>query len=136
MLFKDLLKGNKQKKNTTTDVVFQKTVCHTPWSVRTQEVEKSVSSWEEVEDSILGMMTDEDEFVVLSTGDVCHHVCYVQATQNEKGIIVQVGIEEGEKVRLVEKICSQKECMDIFREFFASARVERLEDYSPVEFFV
>lgn len=136
MLFKNWLKENKQKKRTATDVVFQKTVCHTSWNVRTQEVDQSVSSWDEVEGFILEMMADEDEFVTLTTGDVRHHICYVQAVQNEKGIIVQVGIEEGEQVRLVEKICSQKECMDIFREFYASSCVQGLEKYSPVEFFI
>jgi len=127
---------NKNRKTTTTEVVFQKTVCNVPWKVGTQETVCTVSTWQEIESYIRGMFADSDEFVTLTTGDALYHIRYVQATQSDKGIIVQLGIEEGEKTRLVEKECSQKECMDIFREFYNTQNVRERGKYKPVEFFI
>lgn len=127
---------DKQEKKLTTEVVFGKTICNVPRKVSTQEVERSVDSWEEVADYILDMFEDEDEFVVLTVGELLHQIRYVQAAQVSSGIIVQVGIEEGEQTRLVEKECTQEECMNIFREFYESALVQNLEEYTPVEFWV
>ena len=134
-----MFKKSSQNKKTpkTTDVTFKNTVCHVPWNVRTQEIDKSVFSWEEIEDCIFGIFADSDEFVTLTTGeDIPYHIRYVQATQCNEGIVVQVGIEEGEKTRLVEKVGSQKECMDILREFYNTLNVQDLEKYKPMEFFV
>lgn len=124
----------KQEKKLTTEVVFGKTICNVPRNVRTQEVDRPVDSWKEVAGYILDMFEDEDEFVVLIVGELLHQIRYVQATQVSSGIIVQVGIEEGEQTRLVEKECTQEECMNIFRVFYESALVQNLEEYSPVEF--
>ena len=124
----------KQGKKLTTDVVFGKTVCNVPRNLRTQEVDKSVDSWDEVADCILDMFEDEDEFVTLTVGELKHQIRYVQACQVSGGITVQVGIEEGEQTRLVEKMCTQDECMNIFREFYESAVVRNVEEYTPVKF--
>lgn len=126
----------KKEKKTTTDVLFGKTVCTIPWNVRTQEKDETVDSWEDAEDCILDMFGDEDEFVTLTTADARHNIRYIQACQGKEGIIVQAGIEEGEHTRLVEKVCLEEECLDIFEEFYHSANVQGLDQYKPVEFFI
>lgn len=82
---------------------------------------------------ILDMFEDEDEFVTLTVGELLHQIRYIQAAQTGSGIIVQLGIEEGEQTRLVEKECTQEECMNIFRVFYESALVQNLEEYAPVK---
>ncbi len=89
-----------------------------------------------VEDCILDMLDDEDEFVTLTVGEALHRIRYVQACQFPEGITVQLGIEEGGHTRLVEKTCTEKECLEIFREFYDTASVQNVEAYTPVEFFV
>lgn len=126
----------KQEKKLTTQVFFENSVCNVPRNVRTQEVDRSVDSWDEVMDYILDMFEDEDEFVTLTVGEVLHQISYVQACQADGGIIVQLGIQEGKKTRLVEKNCTQEECVDIFREFYRSASVQNVGQYQPVKFYV
>ena len=126
----------KKEKKTTTDVLFGKTVCNVPWNVRTQEKDQAVDSWRDVEDCILDMFADDNEFVTLTTADARYNIRYVQACPGKEGIIVQVGIEEGEHTRLVEKTCLEEECLDIFDEFYHFTTVQNLEQYKPVEFFV
>lgn len=128
--------NDKQGRKLTTEVVFGKTVCNVHRELKTQEIAHSVDSWDEVEDCIWDMFEDEDEFVVLTVGELLHQIRYVQASQIKDGIIVQLGIEEGEQTRLVEKKCTQEECLDIFREFYASASVQDVEKYTPVKFWV
>lgn len=126
----------KNKKKTTTDVTFQNTICNVPWNIRTQEQDHSVSSWEEIEDCILGMFSDSNEFVTLTAGNAPYHIRYVQAAQTDNGIDVELGIEEGDKTKLVGKDCSQRECMDVFQEFYHTLNVKEQEGYKPVEFFI
>lgn len=126
----------KEEKKTTTNVLFQKTVCNVPWNVRTQEVDKAVSSWEAIEDYLWEMFDDENEFVTLTTADARYNIRYVQATQADGEIVVQLGIEEGENTKLVEKMCTEEECLNIFQEFYTSVYVQDWETYTPVEFYV
>ncbi len=135
-MFGSFFKKTPKPKQTTTDVTFQNTVCNVPWNIRTQEQDCSVSSWDEIEDCVLGMFADADEFVTLTAGDAPYHIRYVQAAQTGEGIDVELGIEEGDHTRLVGKNCSQKECMDIIREFYQTLNVQNQEKYKPVEFFV
>jgi hypothetical protein len=126
---------NKSTK-TTTDVRFGKETCFFPRKIGTQSGERRVDSWQEVEDCLWDMFTDEDEFVTLTLAEIHHNIRYVQACQFQEGITVQLGVEEDDYTRLVEKTCSEAECMDIFREFYESSYVRDFEKYKPVEFFV
>ena len=128
--------NEKRDKKTTTDVLFKKTVCEVPWNLRTQEIDKPVSSWDIVENCLWEMFDDEEEFVTLTTADARYNIRYVQASQIDDGIIVQLGIEEGEHTKLVEKVCTEEECMKIFEEFYTSSFVQNWEKYTPVEFYL
>ncbi|MCI9612244.1 MAG: hypothetical protein HFH33_09505 [Eubacterium sp.] len=126
-----------QKAKTSTDVTFENKNFPTQNTVSTQTVtDQAVSSFQMVEDYLWDMFGDEDEFVVLTLADILHQIRFVQAAQIKNGLIVQLGIEEGDRIRLVEKECTREECMDIFREYYNSSYVRDVEKYQPVAFYV
>ena len=126
-----------QKAKTSTDVTFENKNFPTQNTVSTQTVtDQAVSSFQMVEDYLWEMFGDEDEFVVLTLADILHQIRFVQAAQIKNGLIVQLGIEEGDRIRLVEKECTREECMDIFREYYNSSYVRDVEKYQPVAFYV
>ena len=59
----------------------------------------------------------------------------MQACRGTDGIIVELGMEKESHTNLVEKICTEEECLEIFREFYDSTYVRDVEQYNPVEFF-
>ena len=126
-----------QKAKTSTDVTFENKNFPTQNTVSTQTVtDQAVSSFQMVEDYLWDMFGDEDEFVVLTLADILHQIRFVQAAQIKNGLIVQLGIEEGDRIRLVEKECTREGCMDIFREYYNSSYVRDVEKYQPVAFYV
>ncbi len=125
----------KKTQKTTTDITFENTTCNVPRNVRTQEIDQEVSSWEFVQDCILDMFEDGDEFVTLTIAEIKYGIRFVQACRGGDGIIVELGIEKENRTNLVEKICTEEECLEIFREFYDTTYVRDVEGYSPVSFF-
>lgn len=126
-----------QEKKLSTEVTFQKTECIAPKTISMQQItDHAISSWETVENCLLDMFEDADEFVVLTLEEIHHQIRYVQAAQIKEGIIVQLGIEEGDHTRLVEKECTKEECCEIFQKFYNSSYVQDVEQYKPVQFYV
>ncbi len=123
------------KRETTTDVTFENVICYGERTVETQEMKKINPSWDMVNECLWNMFEDEDEFVVLTVANAHDNIRYVQATQIPDGITVQLGIEEGEHTKLVEKPCTEGECRDIFYEFYHSSHVQNVGEYQPVEFY-
>lgn len=81
------------------------------------------------------MFVGVNEFVILTHAKAKNGVRYVQACLAGTKWIVQLGIEEGNATRLVEKSCfTSKECVDIFYLFYEFGTVENLEEYVPVQF--
>lgn len=124
------------KKQTTTDVTFGTVTCISPTTLGSQDGERHNVSWQQVEDGLEDVFGDSNQFLVLTLQEIRHNIRYVQATQCDEGIVVQLGIEKNNATRLVEKICSEQECIDIFREFYGSSFVKNIQEYKPVEFFV
>ena len=125
----------KKTQKTTTDITFENTTCNVPRNVRTQEIDQEVSSCEFVQDCILDMFEDGDEFVTLTIAEIKYGIRFVQACRGGDGIIVELGIEKENRTNLVEKICTEEECLEIFREFYDTTYVRDVEGYSPVSFF-
>lgn len=119
----------------TDDVKFGKVNCDEAY-VENQDGKSKADSWMTVADYIYEMFDDSDQFVILTLADIAYNIRYVQAVQVESGINVQIGIEEGGNTKLVEKICSEEECIDIFQEFYESSYVRDIEQYTPVKFWV
>lgn len=126
----------KSKKTTTTDITFGTVTCLSPTVLGSQNGELHNVSWDQVEDGLEDVFDDCDQFLVLTLQDIRHNIRYVQATQCDDGIVVQLGIEENNATRLVEKICSQQECIEIFKEFYGSSFVKNVQEYTPVKFFI
>lgn len=121
-------------KNENGEMLFEKTTCGVPHNIRTQTVDKAAKDWSEVLSLIENMFEDDDEFVTLTVGDARHNIRYVQARRQDGAVIVQLGIEDDKYTRLVEKLCGEEECVEIFREFYTSASVKDLDKYKPVKF--
>lgn len=126
--------SDNENRKTTTDITFGKVTCSESYA-ENQNGKRKADTWRTVEDMIYEMFDDADQFVTLTLNDIDYNIRYVQATQVNDGITVQLGIEEGEHTKLVEKICSEDECLDIFEEFYYSSAVSDIEEYKPVEFF-
>lgn len=115
-------------------MLFEKTKTERS-TVRNQCEEVSADSWE----AVLGFLDkllydDPSEFIVLSLAEITGSVRFVQSAWVAKGLTVQLGIEEENGTRLVEKICSEKECVEIFRRFYDTSTVENINEYSEVRF--
>ena len=60
---------------------------------------------------------------------------FIQSTQLKTGgITLELALETPQGTRLVEKDCTQQECLEIFREFYNTTSVQGVEQYTPVEF--
>lgn len=126
----------KPKKQTTTDVTFKTEPCPSPTVLGSQNGDLHNVSWQQVENGLEDVFDDSNQFLVLTLQKIRHNIRYVQATQCDDGIVVQLGVENNNTTKLVEKICSEEECIDIFKEFYNSSAVKNLQDYTPVKFFV
>ena len=108
---------------------------YTRSTVRTQHEEKDANNWQTVLNMVNYMLAEGgDEFVVLTLADIKYNIRYVQSAPVDDKFTVQAGIEEKNGTRLVEKLCSEKEVIDIFHEFFHTTNVSNIQDYSEVEF--
>ncbi len=87
-------------------------------------------------DSYLNCMFDDvDQFVTLTRAKADYGIRYVQACFAGTKLIMQLGIEKGNSTKLVEKTCSNsKECIEIFYLFYESGKVDKPEEYQPVQF--
>ncbi len=118
------------------EMLFEKTECGVPYKIHTQTIEREAKDWQDVLDHVSEMFDDADEFVTLTLGEARHNIRYVQAARKMRGdqIIVQLGIEDDKYTRLVEKLCGEEECVEIFWEFYSSSNVSDLDKYKPVKF--
>lgn len=114
-------------------MLFEKTKTERP-TVRNQCEEGSADCWETVLDFLNKMFDDPEDFVVLSLAEIKYNVGFVQAAQVGGWLTVQLGIEDENGTRLVEKLCSEEECVKIFREFYNTTNVANIDEYSEVKF--
>ena len=115
-------------------MLFGKPV-YTSSTVRTQFEEKPADKWETVLDCVNYMLDKGgDEFVVLTLVDIKYNIRYVQSAPVGERFTVQLGIEEENGTRLVEKLCAEEEVVEIFREFFNTTNVSGIDKYTEVEF--
>ena len=122
----------------TTDVTFEKTRCAVPYRLSTSEWERSISSWDEVEEALEKMQEGEVEFVILTVGEAPHGIRFIQTCPlpDREDVTVELSLEEGKsRSRLVEKDCSMEECIAIFRTFFHTTGVPDREEYKPMSFY-
>lgn len=78
---------------------------------------------------------DDEQFLTLSLEKPLYDgVYFVQAARvPDGGITVQLGIKESGGTRLVERITDEVTCARIMMDFLDTARVDGIEEYTPVK---
>ena len=90
---------------------------------------------EDLTDYLNCLFDEDDQFVTLTLAKAKDGVRFVQATFAGAKLIVQLGLEENNKTHLVEKVCDTgKECADIFYQFYDFGIIDRVAEYTPVQF--
>lgn len=103
-------------------------------TVRNQCEEADADNWETVLGFLNQLIDEPYEFVVLSLAETKSNIRFIQSAWVANGLTVQLGIEEENGTRLVEKLCSEAECVEIFRRFYDTSTVENINEYSDVKF--
>lgn len=129
-LFKKLFKPK------TTNVSFEKVARTGKAVLENQDGRINEFYHSEIIEYILKIIDDTQQFITLELSEAYYGVRYVQASVNDGKISVQLGLEDGDSTKLVEKICSQEECQRIFLDLFDYGYVNEVENYKPVQFFV
>ena len=126
-------KGNRKL---TSDVAFQN-VEYTGGSVLENFYDAPIQnpSWDEVLVRIRKMIDVNDEHVLLNLKQATYGVRYMQAASAPGGYDLQVGLEEGDQTKLVDKIVSEQELLDRFEIFYRYGYVDNLGEFKPVQFY-
>ncbi len=124
------------KPKTTSDVTFQR-VDYMAGSCLENFYDQPIDNptWEDVTARIRKMMDVNDEHVLLTLKQSVYGVRYMQAASAPGGYDLQVGMEEGDQTKLVDKIVDSKELFDRFEIFYRYAYVDNLGEFKPVEFY-
>lgn len=79
------------------------------------------------------MVSEPDEFIVLTSPDVINNVRFVQATKRgvDSGVELELGMSDGE---LLGRECGETEALSAFEEFFSGTYMPDLHKFAPVEF--
>ena len=121
-------KGNRKL---TSDVAFQN-VEYTGGSVLENFYDAPIQnpSWDEVLVRIRKMID-----VLLTLKQATYGVRYMQAASAPGGYDLQVGLEEGNQTKLVDKIVSEQELIERFETFYRYGYVDNLGEFKPVQFY-
>lgn len=128
-----LTKGGR---STTADVTFQR-VEYMDGSVLENFYDEPIQNptWDDVTARIRKMMDMNDEHVLLTLKQSVYGVRYMQAASAPGGYDLQVGLEEGNQTKLVDKIVGEQELFERFEVFYRYGYVDNLGEFKPVEFF-
>ncbi|MCR4655521.1 MAG: hypothetical protein K5770_04735 [Lachnospiraceae bacterium] len=126
----------RSNRNLTSDVAFQN-VEYTGGSVLENFYDAPIQnpSWEDVMVRIRKMIDVNDEHVLLTLKQATYGVRYMQAASAPGGYDLQVGMEEGDQTRLVDKIVAEQELFDRFETFYRYGYVDNLGEFKPVQFY-
>ena len=120
----------------TSDVAFQN-VEYTGGSVLENFYDAPIQNptWDDVTARIRKMMDMNDEHVLLTLKQSVYGVRYMQAASAPGGYDLQVGLEEGNQTKLVNKIVGDQELFERFEVFYRYAYVDNLGEFKPVQFY-
>ncbi len=119
-------------KETTTDVKFEKAAPQNAVKLENQNGVIENCSRQDIEEYLRIMFDDREQFITLSVPDARYGIRFVQACRVDKGIDVELGLEEDNQTRLICKICSENECREVFCEFFDTLNVFDRKGYEPI----
>ena len=126
----------KSNRKLTSDVAFQN-VEYTGGSVLENFYDAPIQNptWDDVTARIRKMMDMNDEHVLLTLKQSVYGVRYMQAASAPEGYDLQVGLEEGNQTKLVDKIVGDQELFERFEVFYRYAYVDNLGEFKPVQFY-
>lgn len=126
----------KPGRNPTSDVTFER-VEYMDGSVLENYYDEPIQNptWDDVTTRIRKMMDMNDEHVLLTLKQSVYGVRYMQAASAPGGYDLQVGLEEGNQTKLVDKIVGEQELFERFEVFYRYSYVDNLGEFKPVEFF-
>lgn len=119
-------------KKTTTNIKFEKVAPQNAIKLENQNGVIENCSCPDMEEYIQMMLEDREQFITLSMPNAPYGIRFVQASRADKGIDVQLGLEEDNHTRLICKICSEEECWRVFYEFFDTANVCDRKGYKTI----
>lgn len=76
-------------------------------------------------------LKDANQFVTLTAPKAIEGIRYVQAAKTNEKMHVELGVEK-EKCYLYSITCSDRECIQIFLDFYGGKFKPDMEDYEPV----
>ena len=119
----------------TSDITFEKIKYTGKRKLENQNGYMTDFTFDDVEDYLQEMFDDFNQFVTLTLTEAKNGVRFIQACQILGGILnIQLGLENNEGTKLVEKTCSKEVCISIFKKFYEYSLVDDLDTYKPVKF--
>lgn len=119
-------------KKTTTDVKFEKVAPQNAMKLENQNGVIENCSCPDMEEYLQMMFDDRNQFITLSVPSARYGIRFVQACRVDKGIDVELGLEEDDGTKLICKICSEEECREVFYEFYDTVNVYDRKGYEPI----
>lgn len=130
-----IVRSQNKTQNSSGEVVFEKVNQSAPMMLENFYDHPVVNpSWDDVDFRIRKMLDMSDEHVLLSLGTASYGVRYIQSTSIPGGYTLQLGLEQGDQTRLVEKDVTPSEIREIFEKFYKFGIVDDIGKYKPVQF--
>ncbi len=92
--------------------------------------------WDDVNGYINIMLDNDEEFVTITLIEAIYGIRYMQTSKISGGITVQLGLEENNTTRLVEKICDKEQLIEYMNDFYQFGYVNDVASFKPVKFMV
>ena len=130
-----IVRSQNKTQNSSKEVVFEKVKQSVPMKLENFYDQPILNpTWDDVDFRIRKMLDTADEHVLLCLGTASYGVRYIQSASIPGGYTLQLGLEQGDQTRLVEKDVTPEEIREIFRKFYDLGIVEGIEKYKPVKF--
>ena len=130
-----IVRSQNKTQNSSKEVVFEKVKQSVPMKLENFYDQPILNpTWDDVDFRIRKMLDTADEHVLLCLGTTSYGVRYIQSAHKPGGYTLQLGLEQGDHTRLVEKDVTPDEIREIFRKFYDLGVVEGIEKYKPVKF--
>ncbi|MBO7356363.1 MAG: hypothetical protein J6U50_07000 [Lachnospiraceae bacterium] len=130
-----IVRSQNKTQNSSKEVVFEKVRQSVPMKLENFYDQPILNpTWDDVEFRIRKMLDTADEHVLLSLGTASYGVRYIQSASIPGGYTLQLGLEQGDQTRLVEKDVTPSEIREIFEKFYKFGIVDDIDKYKPVTF--
>lgn len=122
---------------TTTNVSF-KPVKYTGQTTLENNFDGVINNpqWDDIDRYINLMFENDEEFVTFTLTEAVYGIRYMQACKIQGGISVQLGLEENDTTKIVEKICDEEQTINYMHGFYQFGYVDDVANFTPLKFVV